>query len=264
MIVLFILGDVMIFTEKVDIYLVNLERSKDRLAVMESRLNRFKFPFMRIEAVDGVKETFSNDLINYNKYRYAHGKNPVLAEIGCYQSHIKVMNYFLTHSEKPYALILEDDVDFEPTFLDAVESLLEVDDFDVVRLSGKHGGGKFPKRQLASPYKMMYNFFFQNHSGSYIISRKAAKNYTQKMNPMFVPYDHELGKYWKYDLRGFSISPFPVYEVKKDSTISLSVIKKNRLKGVKKMPRLFYRLYVHIYRFISTFMICVQDKLLRR
>lgn len=93
------------------VYVINLDRRPDRLAIVTDNLNRIGLAFTRIAAVDG--RTLVND--------------PAVRQMGpghaaCFRSHQKAMSALLG-SGAPAALILEDDVGVASTVPKILASL---------------------------------------------------------------------------------------------------------------------------------------------
>lgn len=113
-------------------YVINLDKDVERLSKMKQQLGNYDIKFTRIPAVYGkdlskaeikdVTNGFCNTFCTYSS-------------IGCAMSHLKTYETILKNSD-PYALILEDDVVFEPDFKKQVEQKLArvPKDFDIVYL----------------------------------------------------------------------------------------------------------------------------------
>ena len=60
--------------------------------------------------------------------------------LGCAKSHVTALTHFLTHDDRPYALVLEDDFDFVRPFADCVQTFGQLQqggvDWDVLLLMG--------------------------------------------------------------------------------------------------------------------------------
>jgi glycosyl transferase family 25 len=221
-------------------YVINLDRSPERMEAMRTRLAALGLPFIRVPARDGETLAPAPREVNARKYALAHGKTAGRGEIGCYLSHDATLREFIK-SGAEFALIFEDDMEFAPDFKPAVAALLARRDWDVVKLNGRHGGGAVFARRVDETYSLVKELFHQNLSGAYLVNRRAAAAYAEKLLPMFVPYDHELVKYWKYGLRGFSLRPFPAREIGAASTIDYAKIKAGRLPWWRRIPTAFYR-----------------------
>jgi GR25 family glycosyltransferase involved in LPS biosynthesis len=89
--------------DDVDIYVINLDKDADRLADMTHKLQPNNFT--RIEGIYGNETDFTNCSDIFITSRYLAPKSA----LGCALSHRKAAETFLYQSEKPYALVLEDD-----------------------------------------------------------------------------------------------------------------------------------------------------------
>ena len=97
-----------------ELYVINLDRSADRWQRISQHLDGLGLDAQRVSAVD-ASQLSSIELSDHynehlNKSTFFIGLKP--AEIGCFLSHRKVLQRFIDHSDKPYAIILEDDVEF--------------------------------------------------------------------------------------------------------------------------------------------------------
>jgi len=100
--------------ENFELYVINLDRSKDRWVRINDHLTSYGLLVQRISAVDAkflsaemLAEHYSAAL---NKTSFFISLKP--AEIGCFLSHRKALKRFVNDSDKPFAIILEDDVEF--------------------------------------------------------------------------------------------------------------------------------------------------------
>lgn len=195
-------------------YLINLDRSPDRLAVMKERLDALGLPWQRISAVEGKLLDLPNlPELSIPQFLAHHGKQPKPAEVGCYMSHLKVFQAFLDTPPQAaqFALILEDDVEFAPDFMQVIEGLIRhAADWDLVRLSGFHSGGPVGIRELSPGRQLAIMFFQQTSSAAYIINRHAAQRMLERLVPMSVPYDHAYDQPWALGLKARMVSPLPI------------------------------------------------------
>jgi glycosyl transferase, family 25 len=97
-----------------ELYVINLDRSTQRWQRIEAHLLTMKLEPQRISAVDAAQCDADTLAQHYsqavNQKTFFMALKP--AEIGCFLSHRKALEAFLKNSEKPYAIILEDDVEF--------------------------------------------------------------------------------------------------------------------------------------------------------
>lgn len=118
------------------VYLINLDRSTERLELSEAILRKVKLPFRRMAAVDGSKIKSSKEsdspILEGIPYTVAdfhrEGREKRLAPgvLGCWLSH---WNCLLDASRQPSTvdtptMILEDDIDVSEEFIERAERML--------------------------------------------------------------------------------------------------------------------------------------------
>lgn len=100
------------------LYLINLDRSPDRLAWITKRFNQLSISPCRIPAVDG-KQLNSQELERWERVRHpTFGMGP--GEVACFLSHRRAWQTFIDDGEK-WCFIAEDDIhpsDHLPSFLE--------------------------------------------------------------------------------------------------------------------------------------------------
>lgn len=101
-----------------NIFLINLDRSPDRLAFMQEQFRTIGLTVERVSGVNGtaVPEYLAEDF-----------RGPSLltpGEVGCYASHL-VIAKVIVERELPYGIILEDDVLLEPCFENVCRAAIE-------------------------------------------------------------------------------------------------------------------------------------------
>lgn len=99
--------------DKIDnIYVINMDKSINRLQKITKKLNKLNKNFTRISAVNGEDLTKMDKLKNCTWF----GRNCCTSSIiGCYMSHKKTWQTMINNNDK-YALILEDDCNFVKSF----------------------------------------------------------------------------------------------------------------------------------------------------
>ncbi len=121
-------------------YLINLDRSPERLAFMRGQLERLGMQFERFPAVYGKALSPEERAKGFSRVRsfIASKKRLSDAEIGVAMSHVGCYRRIVDEGE-PYALVLEDDVvlsDGFPAALSRVEEFLSPGRPQLVLLSG--------------------------------------------------------------------------------------------------------------------------------
>ena len=119
-----------------NVYVINMDESKDRLQNMSDQINIIGKPFIRIPAIVG-KNLNLEDIKNNTNFFCRNFCS--LSMIGIFMSHYKTWQTVLKNNDK-YALIMEDDCELIPDFQKEVKKVLDelftVDpDFDFLYLS---------------------------------------------------------------------------------------------------------------------------------
>ena len=100
--------------DKFAYYVINLDHSKKRWQRINEHLQSMGVKVQRISAVYGADipdeeiARFYSLLLNQKQFFMPLKR----AEIGCFLSHLKALETFANKSEKGYAIVLEDDVEF--------------------------------------------------------------------------------------------------------------------------------------------------------
>jgi glycosyl transferase, family 25 len=164
----------------VKIYLINLDRNKERLYHFDQQYARSdlsKNPYERIQAVDGntldisklVSHKAHMEILQAEKsgFRTKHYQL-TRGAVGCYLSHLNVYRKLIADDAK-MALIFEDDVVFQPTILLKMQKHVESipKDWDLILL-GCHCIVCKKNRKFSK----LERFFFMH---AYLITQTAAK-----------------------------------------------------------------------------------------
>ena len=157
------------------IYLINLERAKDRLAAMRRKLDELGLSFERIEATDG-RAMSTEEKIAFAKLRpRANGWLP--GAIGCFRSHYQVWTA-IAEGKEDFGVVFEDDVHISaalPTLLNGVGTYLN--QFDIVRLEAtKHRVWLNTERKMSVAQTKLIEVRSETWgAAAYVLSREAAR-----------------------------------------------------------------------------------------
>lgn len=97
------------------VYVINLDRSKERFAKILPLIQNLNLPYERISAVDG-KKLSKQEITHYVDMKPYKIEPLRVGEVGCYLSHAQAWKQFL-ESDYQNAIIFEDDVSFDPALL---------------------------------------------------------------------------------------------------------------------------------------------------
>ncbi|GFS64159.1 glycosyltransferase 25 family member [Trichonephila inaurata madagascariensis] len=242
-------------------YLINLERRPERRERMLNTLSEMGIQAHILKAVDGkaLNDSFIEEMGIKMLPEYAdpYYKRPLTrGEIGCFLSHYHVWKDMIEHQHRT-AIVLEDDLRFEPYFRKKIQALLkEVQKvgllWDLIYLGRKRlsENGEPFVAGTSSLVHVNYSYW----TLCYLITLEGAKKLVMA-NPLpkLVPVDEFLpimfdrhpeevwkGYYPKRNLRAFSAQPLLVYPTHytgetnyisdtEDSDLALSVVKRDEL-----------------------------------
>ncbi|MGN7869777.1 glycosyltransferase family 25 protein [Paracoccus sp. 22332] len=195
------------------VFLINMDRAPDRLAAMRDKLARADLPFCRIVGVDGRALTYPIPEFSERGYRLLHGRRTSPAEIGCYLSHVAAARAFL-ESDADLALILEDDVSFQPDFLDTLDrAAMHRDLWNLLRLTTVNRGRRFRARDLGKGWSLAITLTREKGAGAYVIDRRAAEWIATDLLPMRLAFDIAFDLEYLSGLRACFVHPLPASQV---------------------------------------------------
>lgn len=173
-------------------YLINLDRSQDRLQRMYQQFEKAGLAFERVAAVDG--KTLSDDEIASIK-RNAGWKDPLnRSELGCFLSHRKCLELIVQSGEQ-YAAVFEDDVRFSGNAKQFFQSDTWIpSDADLIKLE-THGRKVLtdkPVTVVAGEYSIARLHSQNILAAGYVISAKYAASLLARMDDAAAPMDHLL------------------------------------------------------------------------
>ena len=233
------------------IYLINLDRSTDRLQSAEQHFNAVGLPFERIVAIDAHNEDMSIYPIDRKVFQRTHGRTTIRpGEIGCYFSHLKAIRVFLA-SGREFGIILEDDVLPQGQLSAVLEELLAFsNEWDIVSLFHFHRGGPIVVRR-SKEFSLAVHVAHISSAAAYLLSRNSAERLIKHLDVMRACIDHSLYESWKHGLKLRSVMPMPINLAAQahESTINTEAGDKPSI--FFRLPTLFNRSYVAIRIFFS-------------
>ena len=119
-----------VMTHDYNIKVINMASRDDRLRVVSDKLKNENLSFQRFDAIDGRRLTLTPYLFNLFKHNDFGFRRGV---IGCALSHYYLWKELIT-SDKPYFVIMEDDVTFCKNFASKLGDLLKIRNYDILFL----------------------------------------------------------------------------------------------------------------------------------
>jgi glycosyl transferase family 25 len=194
-------------------WVINLDRAPERLQQISAQLQRLGLPFTRLAAVDARAMTPEDKAcLDEAAFQRLHGMTPLWGELGCYLSHVRVMEAFLASGAR-FALVLEDDVGLHDSLPAVLQGLARhADRWDMVKLSAVHSGTPQPVLEVAPGHQLAVMLSRCTGSSAYLINRHAAQAYLHRptgLLPMRLPYDHVFDQGWRFGLKVRLVTPTP-------------------------------------------------------
>ncbi|MDP3861768.1 MAG: glycosyltransferase family 25 protein [Phaeovulum sp.] len=198
-----------LFDDCLAVWLINLPRAIARRETMQGQLDATGITYSIIDGVDGNAEAAGiAQHVDEAAFMRNTGRRILWGGIGCYLSHLQVWRAFLA-TDKPVALVIEDDAVLHDDFCEAVTLALQVLPlWDILKLS--RGMAALPIRQgFVGRYALNAYLGPTTGTSAYLINRATAEQLLQKMLPITRPTDHELGRFFAHDFRLLGMEPFP-------------------------------------------------------
>src|SRR5271165_629224 len=200
---------------QIPIFVINLDRSPDRLAAIAERLSELSLAFERVPAIAGATLSERDARAAVSKRFWRHP--PSRGEIGCYLSHIKALRAVLA-SGAEQAIILEDDAAFTDEFRQVCSGGINPGvPFDILKLEGANCNAPAIKPKGAAENV----FYVVNSHGSaaYLITREGTKKVLERLPRLRYRYDDDLFCNWRNGLHIYDILPYSVRQRAHASTI---------------------------------------------
>ena len=190
-------------------YVINLDRSPERLKECKNNFSSIGIYLERISAVDGQLNDLSLDFDD-ELCRKEMGRSIQPGEVGCFLSHVKVLQKFC-ESDADYAIILEDDASPNDDFLKVVDDLISV--------LQKKNDSVYAINLGASDFKYSSKYFkigsvtlrcshrFPMLATGILWSKSGAKFFLENHKFISMPYDNYLRFLFSGSNKAFSIQP---------------------------------------------------------
>ena len=187
------------------IFVINLDRRPDRLRSIAANLDRLGLKACRIPAVDAktVTDEELNERVSFKglfrSMEFDRGAG------ACVLSHLRAIETFLSASDAPAALILEDDAELAadlPMFIETIDWWPA--HARLVNLETRNNKWRLFSRVGAEPYRgreLRQIAVFVAGACGYIVSRDSAQFLLNECRDIIYPMDHVL-----FDVRNCKIA----------------------------------------------------------
>lgn len=237
-------------------YLINLDRSPERLAAVRQCFDALGLGFTRISAFDGRAMTDCEfNAVYSGRYSLDGGLYLDKTQVAIALSHCAALNAFMA-SRHEYAVVLEDDAVVGPGSVAVIDYLIrqhrrQILDFDCVELSGKRKRD-VPRRTLAEygDYRIVCPKKTTPVAAATLYTRKGMTRILARALPVTTHWDNYLSLYFHHGARFLSVRPYPVPVARVDSTYRAGEGLRPA-RRVDHLKRRLYRAYQGPYRFLA-------------
>ena len=189
------------------VFLINLDKSPERLALMQAQANDLGLVFERVPAIDGTSQLPVWVVAQFMDDR-GHVRGGLSeSEVGCYGSHLLVLSKIIERQFEA-AIVLEDDAvldeDFERVALDAIRAAPA--GWDCIHLSTDFKRPAFPIAELGSGRSLVRYMRLPVNSLAYVISLAGARKLIASRHRVR-PFDLEFRQAWLTGLEIFGTYP---------------------------------------------------------
>lgn len=192
-------------------YVINLDKDRDRLAWVTREAKRAGISLERFAGVDGHKLDQGIRSQFFADGSEAHEPALTAGEIGCYASHLCVLEKLLADEREAYALVLEDDIHIAEDLVPTIESARRLlPHWDIIRLSNATKSVVLPVASLPNNREVVRYWTVPNGAGAYLISRSGAEKFLKAYSTRTMPIDEDLRRPWRNGLDTYGILPPPV------------------------------------------------------
>ncbi len=199
------------------IFIINMPKDVERRSSIQKRIDKAGVEAVFIDGVNGsvMSDEEVADVYDSAKRKRYFGRDMTKGEIGCLLSHRKIFTK-MVDEDIPVAVILEDDVIFEPDFKQALKAImLSPIKWDVIRFLGSKKIYKRGCRKIASLGDTRYQFArlptAPGGAHGYILTLDAAKTMLEHMQKNWIPIDTLQGRCWETGLETLVLYPAPLY-----------------------------------------------------
>lgn len=186
------------------IFVINLDSATERLRHMGDQLGD---NFERLPAVRGV---------NAPPHLAAQfeGSRLNASERGCYASHLTAYE-LIVQRDLPYAVVLEDDLDLDADFFNAIQKAVQsIDQWDFIALGGAVRYAYRDVAKIGTNRSLVQYSHLPKSTSAYIISNSGSRKMLQpRIRTRPVDVDFHYG--WHLGLRCYGVHPTPTRQNRK-------------------------------------------------
>lgn len=248
-------------------FIINLDRSPDRLLHTQKQLTQANITHTRVTAIEGSSLSLPHPQYSEVVYKLKHGKRTNISELGCYLSHLKAYRAFL-ETDLTHALICEDDITIPTNTATVLSKVIHAETpWDMVKISKINSSLPVNIESLTPTFSLAINIGRHTGAGAYLITRRAAEELLNSIHTMTLPLDHAFDKEWRTGFRAYSLQPTLIEQEETKFKTTITSPRSFKLPAWLRYWSVFpYRFTTELYRVIyrSFRVISAKSQLSRR
>jgi glycosyl transferase, family 25 len=237
-------------SQKLPIWILNMERSIERRAFMEEQFSRLNLEYEIIAAVDGLKLT-NNELSRYSKKDAMRCSERELSpgEIGCVLSHARMWQRIVDEDLKQ-VLIFEDDVLIGEMLIRILDDLCKLPpDWEFINFVTDAGKVTFGD-PICDIHRVCNFNYYPNRLGAYLINKSGAQKLLKEVYPVRWTADGLTGFSYITGLVTYGIEPEVVALRKCNSDIYMDNRHFTIQRSFKAKLRTIFRKFINGQEFV--------------
>jgi glycosyl transferase family 25 len=228
------------------VFVINLDKSPQRMARIAKRLNELDIPFERVAAVYGsnLSEYDLNSAYSSRLNARTYRRPLTMGEIGCYMSHLKAWKIIVDRSI-PCALVIEDDILIESNVKMLSKKLAKfANSYDIVKFFCKKTNPKIIERvPVSGGYDLCRFNKVPIGNLAQLISLEGAKKLLKTYSTFGRSVDEDIQHWWEADLNVLGIFPSAVNIIKNaESDIDNQGKRKNKTSFIGSIRNIWIRI----------------------
>ena len=191
----------------VSVCVINMDVDVDRLDHMREQLARLDLSWKRFPAIVGC-----NLPTNLRAVFPSVNEGPLTAgEIGCYASHLQVLEMIAAAEEGDVFCVMEDDLKLSKELADLFKNIKKLpSDWEIIRLSNSPKSGWLKRANLNGVGDVVSYWRIPTLAGAYLINRSGARKILAKPGKRLRAIDDDLRRDWQFGIKTYGILPPPV------------------------------------------------------
>ena len=227
-----------------NIFVISLRSATERRTHIESQFIKINTRFDFFDAIDGRKELHPLfDKYNLKKRLSYKGYELTKGELGCFASHYLLWEKCLELGAP--IVVIEDDAELEPCFLESVKCLQSLEEYEYLRLFVNGRYRSFSRIDKYFEHDVVEYKRGPGATRAYFLTPSAAKKFINSAQEWYLPVDDYMDQFWLNRVACRGLMPGLV---KNETDFESSIGKLEKSNKVNRITRELYSIKCSILR----------------